>query len=151
MWKSLVSRVWRKIPRRARLQIIRATQKKFTVSVVAVITRGEDGRILLLDHLLRPGASWALPGGFIEAGEQPEAAIRREIREETTLELENVRLVRVRTIRRHIEIVFRAEAKGAARPSSNEIKQAGWFAPDEFPAEAAAVQRRIVTEALNQK
>jgi ADP-ribose pyrophosphatase YjhB (NUDIX family) len=151
MWKILVSKAWQKIPRRARLQIIRATQKKFTVSVVAVITRAEDGRILLLDHFLRPGAGWALPGGFIEAGEQPEAAIRREIREETTLELENIKLARVRTIRRHIEIVFHAEARGEARPNSGEIKEARWFAHDEFPPEVAEAQKRIVEEALNQR
>lgn len=147
MLKSLVGAAWKLMPRAARLKIIRLTQKKFTVSVVAVITN-DEGKILLLDHFFRPGASWALPGGFIEAGEQPEAAIRREIREETTLELENVRLIRVRTISRHLEIVFRAEANGEARPNSGEIKQTGWFAPDEFPAEVAEVQKRIVREAL---
>src|SRR5215213_7473605 len=101
MWKSIVSTVWKRMPRRLRLEAIRLTQKKFTVSAVAVVVN-EEGKVLLLDHFLRPGASWALPGGFIEAGEQPEAAIKREIREQTTLRLENVKLLNIRTINSHI-------------------------------------------------
>lgn len=138
------------MPRRLRLETIRLTQKKFTVSAVAVVVN-EAGKVLLLDHFLRPGASWALPGGFMEAGEQPEAAIKREIREETTLELKNVRLLSVRTINRHLEILFRAEADGEPRPKSYEINAAGWFSIDEMPAETSGTQMRIIREVLNQK
>jgi ADP-ribose pyrophosphatase YjhB (NUDIX family) len=150
MWKSLVSSVWKRLPPVFRLKAIRLTQKKFTVSAVAVVLN-EEGKILLLDHFLRPGASWALPGGFIEAGEQPEAAIKREIREETTLRLENVRLMGVRTINSHVEILFRAEATGKPVPNSTEINAAGWFAMDEMPSETSGVQKRIISEVLNQK
>jgi ADP-ribose pyrophosphatase len=146
MWKSLIKKLWGATPRSFRLRLIRATQKKFTVSVVAII-QNEEKKILLLDHFLRPGASWALPGGFIEAGEQPVDAIKREIREEAALEIENVRLLFVRTINRHIEIYFRAEASGAPRPNSREIEAAGWFSPDEMP-EISRVQRQIVSEVL---
>lgn len=148
MWKSLVSGVWKRMPRAMRLQAVRLTQKKFTVSVVAVVLN-EEGKVLILDHFLRPGASWALPGGFIEAGEQAEEAVKREIREETALELENVRLLKVRTIGSHVEILFRAEASGEPVPSSREINAAGWFALDELPAETSGVQKRIIGEVLS--
>ena len=138
------------MPRRLRLEAIRFTQKKFTVSVVAVVLN-KEGKILLLDHFLRPGASWALPGGFIEAGEQPEAAIKREICEETTLRLENVKLLNVRTINSHIEILFRAEAEGKPVPNSGEINAAGWFTIDEMPLETAEIQKQIVRNVLSQK
>jgi ADP-ribose pyrophosphatase YjhB (NUDIX family) len=150
MWKSLVSKAWKRIPPKIRLHIIRSTQKKFTVSAVAVVIN-EEGKVLILDHLLRPGAGWALPGGFIEANEQAEAAIKREIREETTLELENVHLVHVRTINLHIEILFRANASGNPRPNSREIKEAGWYALDEIPAETSGVQKRIIREVLSKE
>ena len=138
------------MPRALRLQAIRLTQKKFTVSAVAVVSN-EEGKVLLLDHLLRPGAGWALPGGFIEGGEQAEAAIKREIREETTLQLENVRLLHVRTIGAHVEILFRAEASGKPVPNSAEIKAAGWFSPDDVPGETRGIQKRIIREVLEQK
>jgi len=150
MWKALVGGLWKRMPRALRLKAIRLTQKKFTVSVVAVVINDER-KILLLDHLLRPGAGWALPGGFMEAGELPEAAIRREIREETTLELENVKLLSVRTINSHVEIVFSAEARGEAVPNSREINDAGWFSIDEMPAETSSIQRQIASEVLGQK
>lgn len=135
------------MPRAWRLRSVRLTQKKFTVSVVAVVFNPE-GKILLLDHFLRPGASWALPGGFMEAGEQPEAAIRRELREETALELENVQLLLVRTINRHLEILFRAEADGEPRPDTREIEAAGWFSFDRLPAETSQIQRRLIEKVL---
>lgn len=138
------------MPRAFRVKAIRLTQKKFTVSVVAVVFNAE-GKVLLLDHFLRPGASWALPGGFIEANEQAETAIKREICEETTLELENVRLLHVRTIGSHIEILFRAEASGEPVPNSAEINHAGWFAPDDVPAGTSGIQKRIIREVLNEK
>jgi ADP-ribose pyrophosphatase YjhB (NUDIX family) len=52
------------------------------VAAYAVI-RGEDGRILLA-HWNEAGRSgWTMPGGGLEAGEDPEDAVRREVREET--------------------------------------------------------------------
>ena len=150
MWKALVGGLWKRMPRALRLKAIRLTQKKFTVSVVAVVINDER-KILLLDHLLRPGAGWALPGGFMEAGELPEAAVKREIREETSLELENVKLLNVRTINSHVEIVFSAEARGEAVPNSREINDAGWFSIDEMPAETSSIQRQIASEVLGQK
>lgn len=146
MWKSLLKKVWKTTPRAWRLRLIRSTQKKFTVSVVAIIFNDEK-KFLLLDHLLRPGASWALPGGFIEAGEQPEAAIKREIMEEAALEITNLKLLFVRTINRHIEILFRAEATGEPRPNSREIEAAGWFSFDEMP-EISKTQRQIIQKIL---
>lgn len=39
--------------------------------------------------------SWYVPGGSLEHGESPEEAVRREIREETGLEVAEARLFRV--------------------------------------------------------
>ena len=65
-----------------------------TVAVGAVI---EDslGRILLVKHVPERGGywqgKWICPGGKLELGETIEEGIRREVREETQLEIELVR------------------------------------------------------------
>jgi 8-oxo-dGTP diphosphatase len=147
MLENILSGIWKRIPSRARLALIRSTQKKFTVSVAAIII-DRDGKVLILEHLLRPGSGWGIPGGFIEPGEQPETAIRREIREETGIELENLKMLRVRTINRHVEILFRAESDGTAEVKSREIKSLGWFAASEMPAEMSPAQKSVVEKVL---
>ena|SRR5215204_6032070 len=139
--------IWKRIPGRFRLKIIRATQRKFTASVGVIITN-RDEKVLLLDHHLRPGSGWGIPGGFIEHGEQPEAAARRELREETGIELENLKMLRVRTINRHIEFLFRAESDETAEVKSREIKSLGWFAVDAMPADLSPLQKATVEKVL---
>ncbi len=148
MLKNFVGTIWRKITPSARRKIVRATQKKFTASVAAVIVN-ENGEVLLLDHVLRPAlATWGIPGGFMETGEQPEQTVRREIREETGLELENVKLFEVRTTSRHIEFIFRASAAGKAEAKSREIKAAAWFKVDELPADMSKKQKSDIEKIL---
>ena len=135
--------VWSLIPYSMRLRLIRLTQKRFTASVVAIV-RDRKGRILILDHAIRPGATLGLPGGFLEPDEDPYEAISRELKEETTLTLENVELRRIRTIRKHIEILFVADGVGDAVISSREIVGLGWYSPDDVPEKMSLIQKRLV-------
>ena len=147
MLQHLVGKIWRKLPRIVRLQIIRATQTKFTVSVGVVIF-DQTERILLLDHVLRPKSGWGIPGGFINADEQPEDAVHREIFEETGLELENVKLWRVRTNKNHVELIYFATSKGIAEVKSREIVEVKWFESNELPKEMPFSQKQIINEVL---
>ena len=116
--------VWRRIPVRLRRLAMRTTHASFTVTAAAIVVDGE-GRVLLLKHRFRPGSGWGIPGGFIDAGEQPEEAVKRELREEVGLELEGAEVVTTRAFKRpqQIEIVFRCRPKGAALPQSVEIQK----------------------------
>jgi 8-oxo-dGTP diphosphatase len=148
MIKKFVKIIWKKLNPKTRLGIIRATQNKFTVSVAAIIFN-ENEEVLLLDHVLRSDLSWGIPGGFINTGEQPETAVRREIREETGLELKNIKLIRLRTINRHIEILFRATPVGTAGVQSFEINELGWFKVNEMPEKMSHTQKQIIEKVLN--
>lgn len=152
MMKSMLSGLWRASPRFLRRAGVWLTQPRFTVTAGAVVC-DERGRVLLLKHTLRKGSGWGIPGGFIARGEQPDEAVRREVREETGLEIYGVELVFVRTLGhvRQVEVIFRASAESdsLSRLKKNfEIESAGWFTPDSLPDGLSLDQRRLVARAL---
>ena len=59
--------------------------------IPAVIVGVTDGDRLLLTRYNRPGAYHALVAGFTEIGETLEETVRREVKEETGLDVEHVR------------------------------------------------------------
>ena len=67
---------------------------RFHVHVDAIVRRGDQILVMKRAMGLMSGA-WYFPGGALEVEESPEEAVRREIREETGLEVQNLRLFRV--------------------------------------------------------
>lgn len=147
MFRKPIGFAWKILPPWLRLRIIRTTQQKFTVSAAAIVTN-EDGKVLLLNHLLRPYSGWGLPGGFLQAKEQAENAIERELLEETGIRIENVEMFRVRTVARHIEILFRATASDKGSVNSKEIIELGWYGLDELPSGLPASQKTVIQNVL---
>ncbi len=152
MLKGLLARAWRVSPRFVKRAGVWLTQPRFAVTAGAVIS-DERGRVLLLRHTLRGGSGWGLPGGFIERGEQPDEAVRREVREETGLELESVELAFVRTLPhvRQVEVIFRARMSAgrlSGLSKSFEIDRAEWFALDALPEGLGRDQRQLIRRAL---
>ncbi|HEX8687765.1 MAG TPA: NUDIX domain-containing protein [Pyrinomonadaceae bacterium] len=155
MLKGLLARVWRGSPVFVKRAGVWLTQPRFAVTAGAVVS-DEGGRVLLLRHVLRQGSGWGIPGGFLTAGEQPEEAVRREVREETGLELETAELAFVRALRsaRQVEIIYRCSMSAAALAglSKNfEIDRAEWFARDALPAGLPRDQRRLIERALGDR
>ncbi len=69
--------------------------KKPTLTVDAII-KVNDNKIVLVKRKNPPYKDWwALPGGIVEYGETVEEAVKREVREETGLEIEIEKLVNV--------------------------------------------------------
>jgi 8-oxo-dGTP diphosphatase len=150
MLKDLLGTIWRGAPRRLRRWTMRLTHPRFAVTAGAIIT-DQRGRVLLLKHRFRPGSGWGIPGGFINVGEQPEEALRRELREEAGLELAEVKLFTTRSFRKpkQIEIVFRCQAVGETGELNYEIEEAVWCAPTELPEELSKQQVYLIKRALN--
>jgi 8-oxo-dGTP diphosphatase len=146
--KLLVRKVWKKIPSRLRLGLVRVWQDRFTVSAAGLVLNSE-GKILLLNHVLRPFSGWGLPGGFVDHGESAEAAIRRELMEETGIELSDLKIYRTRVLNKHVEILFTARAIGEPRVMSREIIELGWFSLDDLPKGLSAQQSKVISDVLS--
>jgi ADP-ribose pyrophosphatase YjhB (NUDIX family) len=130
---------------------MRATHARFTATAGGIVF-DEEKRVLLLKHRFRPGGGWGLPGGFLQAGEQPEAALRRELMEEVGLEPETVELFKVRVFARpgQIEVVFRCQARGGGSPRSVEVSEMRWFAFQDLPQSLPEDQRRLIRQAADE-
>jgi ADP-ribose pyrophosphatase YjhB (NUDIX family) len=143
--KSLLSKIYRRTPpivARAMLWTINAT---FNVSVAGMFL-DTSGKVLLFRHVFRHRYPWGLPGGFIGAGESPEAGLVRELREEAGLDVRPARIVAVNMIAaRHLELVLAGELD-ASRPMrfSHEIFEARFFACNALPADMPPDQRACI-------
>lgn len=142
--------IWRYLPGAIRRRVVRLGQRRFTVTAGAFVFN-DEGRILLLEHEFRPDSRWGIPGGFMNKREQPEQALRRELREEVALEVDDVEFLFARTLRgpRQVEIYFSCKAQNDPKPSSFEIRKAGWFAPDDLPDDLSKDQRRMIRRAVD--
>ena len=149
MLNDLLGAIWRRAPKALRRWTVRLSHPRFAVTAGAVITDGR-GRVLLLKHRFRPGAGWGMPGGFLERGEQPDAALRRELREEIGLEVEQLKLFTIRAFKKskQVEIIFIARAIGDTDQLSFEIQKAAWFFPGEFPEGLPKDQSELIKRAL---
>ena len=133
---------------------MRATHTRFTVTAGAVIFN-DKGEVLLLKHLFRAGSGWGLPGGFLELGEQPIEALRRELHEEVGLEIDHVEVFAARSFRKpqQVEVIFRGQANGDVQARSMEVERAEWFAitalPDGLPKDQRLIVERAASDGAN--
>jgi 8-oxo-dGTP diphosphatase len=117
-----------------------------TVDVVIEV----DGGIVLIRRK-NPPHGWALPGGFVDYGERIEDAARREMSEETSLEVMLVDLLGVysdpeRDARTHtISTVYIGRATGTPQPG-DDAAEAGVFREETMPAPLVFDHARIVRD-----
>jgi mutator protein MutT len=137
---------------------MRLAHPRFNVTAGAVIFNNNN-EVLLLKHRFRAGSGWGIPGGFLEEGEHPEEALRREMREEVGLELEQVEIFTARTFRKpqQVEVLFRARVSVSANADVSsqtmEVERAGWFSlrslPDGLPKDQRVLIERAAAYGAN--
>lgn len=147
---SLIASIWRILPGRVRRWSMRLAHARFTVTAAALIFN-DAGEVLLLKHRFRAGSGWGVPGGFLEAGEQPLEALKRELREEIGVEVERAEIFAARSFRkpRQVEVLFRCRITGDAKPRAMEVECAEWFSIDALPEGLPRDQRLLVERAAS--
>lgn len=114
------------------------------------ILADDQGAVLLIRHSYVSG--WHLPGGGVDRGETLAAAIRREVREETGLEIREIdRMLGLYARFRHgasdhVAIFEVRRWAGEIAVDGLEIVDARFFDPDMLPAETTPATRRRIAE-----
>jgi 8-oxo-dGTP diphosphatase len=118
------------------------------VAVEILVER--DHEVLLVYRLNEPGQGmWSLPGGYMDADEDPAQAAQRECREETGLEVEITQLLDVLSDREFpnsadVVIAYAARVTGGALQAGDDAGQAAFFARSDLPPIAFRVARRVL-------
>jgi 8-oxo-dGTP diphosphatase len=104
--------------------------------VQVVIER--DAQVLLGRRRDDPGAGrWDLPGGFLHEGEDALAGLRREVREETGLEIEPVEFLgtwnEAYWERNVLCLTWIAAPAGGVEAAGDDLVELRWFTPAERP------------------
>ena len=102
--------------------------------IIVLVAR--EGKILLARHKQHTQAVFTCIAGFIEAGESAEHAVRREVQEETGLEIQNIRYFASQSwpYPDQLMLGFLADYKsGRITIQTDELHEAAWFAPTSLP------------------
>ncbi len=129
------------------------------VGVGAVVVR--DGKALIIKRAHEPRrGEWSLPGGLLELGESLRDAVRREIKEETSLDIEVGPVIetfdRVHRddhgrVRYHFVIVdFVCSSSGGEAVAGSDAEGVAWVRAEEIDAyQVNAHAKAVILRGLN--
>ena len=118
--------------------------------VVVCAVKNRKDKILIAKRNLKPGLNkWALPGGFIESGETPEAACLRELKEETGLKGKIKRLIGVYVQKTKyygslLVIGYEVSISKDKLLLNDELKEAEFFSKKDLPGMPFLSHRKII-------
>jgi NAD+ diphosphatase len=108
-----------------------------TIEPAVIVLVRREGELLLARHAQRNTNVFTCLAGFVEQGETIEQCVVREIREETGIEIKNLRYVGSQSwpFPDQLMLAFKADwASGEPTPDKTEIAELRWFKQDALPS-----------------
>ena len=114
----------------------------------------DNGRVLLARRARDPDRGrWDVPGGFVEEGEDPLAALRRELLEETSLEIQPVDFVGAWVDRygdgddapSTLNLYWTAGVASGEPEPADGVSELAWFSLDELPPDDELAFRNVAS------
>ncbi|WP_017607468.1 NUDIX hydrolase [Nocardiopsis xinjiangensis] len=121
-----------------------------SVSVTGIVVRPEDGKVLVIRRA--DDGRWVPPGGVLELVETPEQCAMREVREETGVEVEPVRLTGVYKNMKLgvVSLALLCEPVGGSVRTTDEALSVAWLSPEEAVRAAPEARGVRITDALSE-
>lgn len=143
LWKVLP------LPRWGRWILLWLGNTKYLVGVTGLVF-DDAGRVLIARHSYRKRFPWGLPGGWAAGRERLEAALARELAEETGLAITVGEVFHVQSgyPRPQVDVYFLCRHHGGCFVPNAEITEVRFCAWEELPPEMLADQRRVLARAF---
>lgn len=122
------------------------------VSVNCIIVK--DGKVLLVQQN-RPEdvrGKWSVPGGKVNQEETFEEAVKREVKEETDLDVIDSGRLSIKQEKPHqtVKHIFKVEAEGKVAFHKEELMDAKWFSLEEVRKMKDRLRKPWVLEAIEE-
>jgi 8-oxo-dGTP diphosphatase len=136
----------------------RVVARRQPVGALGVVFNPE-GRVLIVEHAFRTDFPWGLPGGWVNPGEEPSAAVRRELREELRLDVAVGELVECAVVGRertsthpvHLGLAYACELTSGAENLSIEALAVEWIDPSTLTMPLSPFQQRAIAKAVRHR
>jgi len=124
----------------------------FPCIIVAV---RKEQQILLAQHPRHRGNMYTVIAGFVEAGETLEQCVAREVKEETGIDITNIRYHGSQpwAFPSSLMMGFLADyAGGEIKPDYSELTDAAWFSPNALPkvAPVGTIARELIERTVSE-
>ncbi len=112
---------------------------------IGAIIFGDQDRILMVERAGNPlNGFWSLPGGLVETGETLEAAVKREILEETGLQVEPQQMFELferimrddqgRAEYHYVLLDYLCKVVGGTLQAGDDVGRAEWVRREDLPS-----------------